>query len=110
VTTNREIFGARLSALGRLLKEIDGFRRGRSPLPGPFQALDDIVAHFGVRDWPQQIAANDEPIGRAHVQIAEMVLDLAQRTLDGLRGLPPPTSPPTPPHGLVLTFPTTRDR
>ena len=91
VTADREVFSKLVRELTARLEEITALRTSRDT--GKLQLLDQSLDLFGVREWPALIAANGEPITQWHVETGEMMLDLATKTLQVLKGLAPSTPP-----------------
>jgi len=100
VTPHREVFARLVDELTARLEEIAALRSNRD-VGNKLAFFDQSLELFGVKDWPTLIGANDEPITRWHVETGEMMLDLAARTLQILRG-PPPTTPP--PHAQAMAM------
>jgi len=98
VTPHREVFARLVNELTARLQEIAALRAARD-IGGKLQLFDQSLDLFGVKDWPALIGANDEPITQWHVETGEMMLDLATKTLQVLKG-PPPTTPP--PHAQAM--------
>lgn len=108
VMSHRDKFARLVGEMDRLLREIDTLRVGRETTP-ELKPFDSFVEQVGARDWSGQIAANDEPIARPHVKVAESVVEWARMVAATLRGDPPPhpTPPPPstpPPYAQAMAF------